>query len=124
MPTAKWIVLALALLQGGWLVFDGGRALMVGDYLTPTGGPHAGQLGPWSQVVSALGFEPRSVFIKCLLLLLGVAWIAAAAFFKAQPTAGWRFLLGCAVASLWYLPTGTFTGIVVIALLLNPKVRN
>jgi hypothetical protein len=71
-----------------------------------------------------LARPPRSVFIKCLPLFLGVAWLAAAAFFRVQPASGWRVLLGRAVASLWYLPTGTFTGIVVIALLLNPRVRS
>ncbi len=52
-----WVVAALALIEGGWLAFDGGRALIVGDYVTPSSGPSAGQLGPWSKVVSALGID-------------------------------------------------------------------
>ena len=28
-------------------------ALVKGDYVTPKSGPYAGQLGPWSNVVSA-----------------------------------------------------------------------
>ena len=63
----KWILLALALLQGGWLVFDGTRALVVGDYVTPRSGVWAGQLGPWSRVLFAVGLEPRGRVVKCLL---------------------------------------------------------
>jgi hypothetical protein len=121
MHTLKWIVLALACLQGGWLVFDGSHALLVGDYITPATGPHAGQLGPWSGVVSAFGIEPRSTFIKCLLLILGLAWIGAVVFFAVRPVSGRSVIFGCAVGSLWYLPSGTFTGILVLALLLTTR---
>jgi len=124
MHTLKWIVVALALFQGGWLVFDGGRALIVGDYVTPRSGPHAGQLGPWSRIVSALGFEPRSTVIKCLHLFLGIAWLIALIIFVVRPASGWWVLLGCAAASLWYLPVGTLMSCVVIALLLTPQLRN
>ena len=124
MKAFHWIVLALALIQAGWFMFDGGRALVAGDYVTPTSGPHAGQLGPWSRIVSALGFEPRSTFIKCLHLALGFAWFSGTIVFVVRPGLGWWFLLGCAVASLWYLPIGTILSIVVIALLLAPQNRN
>jgi hypothetical protein len=124
MHTLKWIVVALALLQGGWLVFDGGRALIVGDYVTPRSGPHAGQLGPWSRIVSALGLEPRSTVIKCLHLFLGIAWLIALIIFVVRPASGWWVLLGCAAASLWYLPVGTLMSVVVMALLLTPQLRN
>ena len=33
-----WLVMALVLLNGGWMAFDGGRALVVGDYVTPKTG--------------------------------------------------------------------------------------
>ncbi len=124
MHTFKWIILALALLQGGWLLFDGSRALIVGDYVTPSSGPHAGQLGPWSRIVSALGFAPRSTFIKCLHLLLGLAWLVALLVFVLRPASGWWAILGCAVASLWYLPMGTLMSIIVLVLLLTPQIRN
>jgi hypothetical protein len=119
----KWIVLALALIQGAWLTFDGGRALVLGDYLTPTSGPRAGQLGPWSRVVSAVGFEPRSTGIKCLLLLLGIAWLTAMIVFAVHPAIGWWSLLCCALLSLWYLPMGTVLSLVLIGLLWTPQMR-
>ena len=115
MTSLKWIVLAL--FPGGWPAFDGGRALIVGDYVTPTSGPRAGQLGPWSRIVSAPGFEPRSTFIKCRHLLLGIAWLVALIVFVTRPAAGWRAILGCAVAGLWHLPPGTMMRPAVIALL-------
>lgn len=124
MHALNWIVLALALFQGGWLVFDGGRALIVGDYVTPRSGPRAGQLGPWSRIVSALGFEPRSTFIKCLHLFLGMAWLVSLLAFGLRPASGWWVVLFCAVASLWYLPVGTLLSIFVIVLLLTPQIRN
>ena len=123
MHTLKWILLALALFQGGWLVFDGGRALIVGDYVTPRSGPHAGQLGPWSRIVSALGFEPRSTVIKCLHLFLGIAWLVALIVFVRRPASGWWAVPGCAAASLWYVPVGTLVSVVVMALLLTPQLR-
>jgi hypothetical protein len=124
MNTLKWIILALALFQGSWLTFDGSRALITGDYTTPGSGRGAGQLGPWSRVVSALGFEPRSTFIKCLHLFLGIAWLAALIVFIMRPASGWWIALGCGIATLWYLPIGTLLSIVVIALLLTPQIRN
>ena len=120
----KWVILTLALLQGGWLVFDGSRALVVGDYVTPASGRRAGQLGPWSRIVSALGFEPRSTLIKCLHLVLGIAWLIALIVFAVRPASGWWAVLCCAIASLWYLPIGTVLSIVVITLLLTPQMRN
>jgi hypothetical protein len=124
MPTLKWIVLALGLFQGGWLMFDGGRALIVGDYVTPSSGPRAGRLGPWSRIVSASGFEPRSTFIKCLHLFLGMAWVVSLLAFCLRPGAGWWAVLLCAGATLWYLPVGTLLSVLVIVLLLMPQLRS
>lgn len=49
------VVLVLAFIEAGWMAFDGGRALVVGDYVTPRSGQYAGQLGPWAKVVSTVG---------------------------------------------------------------------
>lgn len=124
MYTLKWIVLGLALLQGGWLLFDGGRALIAGDYVTPTSGPRAGQLGPWSRIVSALGFQPRSTLIKCVHVVLGIAWLVSLVVLFLRPAVGWWFLAGCSVATLWYLPVGTVLSIAIMALLLTREMRS
>jgi hypothetical protein len=124
MNTLGWIICALALLQGGWFVADGSRALVTGDYVTPRSGTRAGQLGPWSQIVSAAGFEPRSTFVKSLHVALGVAWLLALAVFVMRPAVGWWALVGCAAGTLWYLPTGTIVGVIVIALLFTTHIRS
>jgi hypothetical protein len=124
MHALKWIILALALFQGGWFTFDGGRALIVGDYVTPASGPRAGQLGPWSRMVSAIGLDPRGTFTKCFHLVLGVAWLLGLITFVMHPAAGWWVVLCCGVATLWYLPVGTIVSIIVMVLLLTPQLRN
>ena len=66
MAWLKWIIVLLAVTEAGWMTFDGLRALVVGDYVTPKTGEWAGQLGPWSRLVSAVGIEPRSTLMKCI----------------------------------------------------------
>lgn len=119
-----WIVVVLALLEAGWLAFDGGRALVVGDYVTPTSGPHAGQLGPWSKVVSAVGIGPRSVLMKSIHLVLGLGWLAVTACFVLGRPWAWSGMLVCSVLGLWYLPFGTVLSVLQIVLLLLPALRN
>jgi len=117
MTTIQWTTAALGAILGLWLALDGLRALVKGDYVTPSSGPHAGQLGPWSQVVRASGLEPRSALVKCLHVVLGLGWIGAAVWYLAgEETACWA-LLACVVASLWYLPFGTIIGVLEIAAL-------
>jgi hypothetical protein len=55
MKWLRWVVLVLALTEGGWMAYDGGRALLVGDYVTPSTGEYAGQLGPWKLACFAFG---------------------------------------------------------------------
>ena len=119
----RWIIIALALLEGGWLAFDGSRALIAGDYVTPSSGRHAGQLGPWSKVVAAVGIEPRSTLMKSIHVGIGVAWLAMIIAFALGYEWAWMGLLACAIAGLWYLPWGTLLSIVQIILLLLPAAR-
>lgn len=118
-----WIVLALAFIEGGWLAFDGGRALIAGDYITPKSGRFAGQLGPWSKLVKAVGIEPRSTLMKTIHVALGGAWLIIMICFALQLPWAWTGMLACAALALWYLPFGTFLSIIQIALLLLPALR-
>ena len=124
MHWAGWIVVGLALFVGGWFAFEGGRALVVGDYITPKSGRHAGQLGPWSKVVSAVGIEPRSTLMKSVFLVYGVVWIGIIVCFILKLDWAWWAMLLAAAGSLWYLPFGTLLGIVQIILLLLPPLRS
>jgi hypothetical protein len=96
------------------MAFDGLRALILGDYLTPTTGPYAGQLGPWSSVVGAVGIAPRSSTMKMLFVLFGVTWLGATAGFLCRTPWSSRALAGLAVATLWYLPVGTLMSTLVL----------
>jgi hypothetical protein len=118
------IITGIALLIGGWLAFDGTRALVAGDYTTAKSGPYAGQLGPWSRVVSALGLNPRSQLMKYIHVVLGVLWLVSLVVFAIKPTLGWWALLVSSIFSLWYLPIGTILALVELSLLFLPQIRN
>lgn len=114
----RWLILSLAVLDAGYMVFDGTRALVVGDYLTPKSGEYAGQLGPWSHLAKAAGIEPRSTLMKCIFAGYGALWFVAIGGYAARARWGWRAMLFAAAFSLWNLVIGTIFGLVQIALLL------
>jgi hypothetical protein len=118
-----WLVLTLAFSEAGWLAFDGGRALLVADYVTPSSGPYAGQLAPWAKVVSAVGIEPRSTLMKSIHLALGTAWLIVTICFALRMPWARSGMLVCSVLCLWYFPFGTLLSIIQIGLLLLPGVR-
>ena len=119
----RWVAAVLALVQGGYMLFDGMRALLLGDYLTPSRGEYAGRLGPWANLVSAVGVDPRSAATKLAFVLYGIAWIAGVAGFVAGRPWAWTAMLVLAVATLWYVSAGTAIGLAVIVILLLPDVR-
>lgn len=120
----KFIVALIALILGGWLAFDGTRAFVVGDYVTPKTGPGAGRLGPWSKVVSALGIEPRGSVAKALHVGLGLLWLIALVALFVRPHYGWYALAGTSVLSLWYLPIGTVLSVVELCLLFFTQLKS
>ena len=114
----RWIAVVACAVQGAYMLFVGVRALVVGTYLTPGSGEHAGQLGPWARVVRAVGIPPESTGMKAAFVVLGAAWLVAAAALAFG--AGWAPSLGIvlAVASLWYLVPGTVLSLLVLVALL------
>jgi hypothetical protein len=105
------ILLLLSLINGGWMLFDGLHVLIYGRYFGPE------QPGPWSGLVAAIGLNPFKlgpVFVLWGLLWLGfvAAWLLA-----------WRRarMLGLiiAVLTLWYVPVGSLTSLIVLLLLLR-----
>jgi len=119
-----WVVSAAALVEGGWLAFDGAHALITGDYVTPNSGSCAGQLGPWSKLVSSVGIEPRSTLMKSIHLVIGVTWMIVLICFQLRVSWSWTGMMLCAVAGLWYLPFGTLLSIMQIILLALPPLRS
>lgn len=118
MSFARIAVLALSLLEAGWMTFDGTRALVVGDYVTPRTGAHAGQLGPWQHAVSAVGIAPRSTTMKLIFAIYGASWLLIGVVFARGSSWGWAAMVVAAAASLWYFPIGTLSSAVQLALLL------
>lgn len=94
------------------MTFDGTRALSIGDYITPSTGAHAGQLGPWNRVVNAVGIPPRSTAMKLIFVVYGLSWLIIALGLAFR--SGWALpaMLIAALATLWYLPVGTIFAIV------------
>ena len=114
----RWVIVVLALVEGAWLAFDGSRAMIAGDYVTPCEGAYAGQLGPWAAVVASVGINPRSTFIKGVHIALGAAWLVTALGVVRRKRWVRTAVMACAVLSLWYLPFGTVFGVVQIALIM------
>lgn len=107
------------------MILDGARALTFGDYVTPSSGRYAGQLGPWSAVVQGMGIDPRSSLMKVAFVVIGAVHLlgAGAVAVSASPAAVW--LAGVAALSgLWYLPVGTLgDAIVLLILALTPSLK-
>ncbi len=112
------LVVVLALVEAGWMTFDGTRALVKGDYVTPSTGAHAGVLGPWSKVVAAVGIPPRSTGMKVAFVVWGVGWLAATGAYVVGVGRARAAMIALAAGSLWYAPVGTVLGIAQLALLL------
>ena len=111
MTWVRVALVAFGIFEGAWMTFDGTRALIVGDYVTPSSGAHAGQLGPWSNVVSAVGIPPRSTAMKLIFVLYGLSWLIIALGLALHSPWATQAMLIAAIATLWYLPVGTALGI-------------
>jgi hypothetical protein len=123
MHWSAWVVAALVVLNAGWMAFDGTRALIVGDYITPKIGQYAGQLGAWSKVVQATGIPPRSTLMKSIFVVYGLAYLIVMVAFLLKASWAWSAMLLVAALGLWYLPFGTLINLIVIVLLLLPPLR-
>lgn len=118
MSWKSWIILLLIGFTAAWMLFDGMRALIVGDYVMPTSGDYAAQLGPWSSLVQGIGIEPRSTLMKSVFVLYGAFSLAAlAAYLLGYAWARGALIVMC-ILGLWYLPLGTVMNLIVLALLL------
>jgi len=106
MKTLRVVVIALAILEAGWIAFDGARAIVVGEYLKPRIGRYGGGLGPWTRVARAAGIAPRSTLMKGILVGYGLVWLGVAlAFARGAGWAWWGMVLAAASA-FWYSTLG------------------
>lgn len=119
-----WITIALACLQGGYMLLDGAKALITGTYITPSSGEHAGQLGPWTHLVSHLGIPPESTAMKITFVVFGLGWLSLALGIGLHAPWAWPTGLILAIATLWYLVPGTIISLAVLVLLLTTPLRH
>jgi hypothetical protein len=117
----KWIIVFLAVMNFGFMTFDGSRALIKGDYIRPQSGEHAGQLGLWSRLVKAIGINPESTTMKSVFLIWGIAGLLLT--FCYVLNIGWakNGMIIMNILSLWYLVPGTVISVLQIVLLLIRK---
>ena len=114
-----WAVMALVLVSGGWMGFDGGRALIVGDYVTPKKGRHAGQLGTWSRLARGIGIDPRSNLMKSILLTYGVVYVLVMLLYVSGIAYSNWLLAIIATLGFWYWPFATLINITVLVLVVS-----
>jgi hypothetical protein len=113
----NWAIVSLVTLNAGWMLADGTRALIVGDYVTPQTGEYAGQLGPWSNLVKAVGIEPRSTAMKVIFVTYGLLTLTTTIGYVFQQAAAQKSLIFAALLGLWYLPIGTAANLIALILL-------
>ena len=116
--TRRRVAVLLAVMLGGWLLFDGARALLLGNYVTQATGPYAGQLGPWATLLNSIGIPPRSRAAIFLHLVTGLLWMIVAA---APAHRRLRSAVVATVVGLWYLPFGPVIGLACCALLAGAR---
>lgn len=114
--TTTVVVALSSLALYGWWAFDGVHAMVTGDLVTPKSGAYAGQYGPWSKVVDAIGLNSHARAMHVAFLVLGLMGLAITAMWIGHvPYARWA-LVAFAIASIWYLPFGTVLGLLIAAL--------
>ena len=106
MKTLRAAVILLAVLEAGWITFDGARALRTGEYLKPRLGDYGGRLGEWTRVASTMGAPPRSAAAKWALIGYGVAWLSAIVAFARGAGWAWWAMFVAAGGALWYSSLG------------------
>ena len=117
----NWVIVSLVTLCAGWMLADGARALIVGDYVTPQAGEYAGQLGPWSNLVRAVGIEPRSTAMKVIFVTYGLLTLIVTIGYVFKQAWAKKALILATLLGLWYLPFGTATNLIVLILLFTTR---
>ena len=109
----KILLTTLGLLNGCYMLLDGVFVMLKGKYIGSE------KPGPWSNIFYKLNID---VFkLGPLFVILGILWITW--LFALWTNQSWTYLFGFIVSilTLWYLPIGTITSIIIIATLLLAK---
>ena len=112
---AKGLAVVVAVLAGGWMVFDGVHVLLRGKYFGPE------RPGPWSVPFVKLGVDPFA--LGPLFIARGAGWLVGLVALVRGQTWGWWGAVIVAAATLWYAPLGTVLAVVYLALLCFTSLR-
>jgi hypothetical protein len=116
-PTARLsIIVAFALVIGGWMAWQGLVARLTGSVPSLTGSPEL-----WVSFVASTGFSPAAY--DWPLVVLGTSWWGAALGLWTRNKWGWPVTVVLAALSLLHAWELTLMAAVVLALLLLPAVR-
>ncbi|MEZ5015574.1 MAG: hypothetical protein R2800_00855 [Flavipsychrobacter sp.] len=112
----KWVIILLSFFLFSFMVVDGSRALMIGDYFRPETGEYAGQLGPWAGLVKSVNIDPESDFMKWMFLLWGAIGLFIMVAFAMKVRDSAKALLIISLLTLWYLTMGTMLSLAIAVL--------
>src|SRR5580698_1822867 len=105
---SKVALLGVSALQGGYMLFDGIHKLRTGSYF-------GGHLGPWANLVSAVGISPDAM--APVFVVLGVLWLTGGVAYLLDLRWSRLLLIVLSVVSLAYLIFGTLLSIASLAML-------
>lgn len=106
----KYLVIALASIQGLWMMIDGIFVIANGKYIGPE------KPGPWSSLFAAIGID---VFkLGPMFVLFGIAWLVFVGAFIGDAASARMFGVVLAALTLWYLPVGTLFSLIIVGTLL------
>ena len=106
----KYLVIALASIQGLWMLIDGIYVIANGKYIGPE------KPGPWASLFGPLGVD---VFkLGPMFILFGAGWLVFAGAFATETSWARMFGIILSVLTLWYLPVGTLFSIIVLGSLI------
>ena len=103
---------AFGILQGAYMLFDGVHGVLTREYFEPY---H--RLGPWTAIVAAAGIAPLSMTMRIAFIVLGAAYILAAAGYLSTSGKSWKPLAAVAILTLWYAPVGTLLSLAILAMM-------
>lgn len=113
------LVSALSLFLGAWLVFDGSRKLLTGFYTGES--PVGNGLGPWANIVSALGINPSDMALP--FVLLGLLWLVNGIIVLLGTSSRYERTIVASTLTLFYLVPGTLVSLATLVLSLRERKR-
>ena len=97
------------------MLADGIYVLLKGKYIGPP------ESGPWAMLFRKLQIDPFK--LDPLFIAFGLAWLVF--LFSLWSKQSWTYSFGIIIAllTLWYLPVGTLTSLIVLILLFTMRTK-